>query len=125
MIVLDLKDYPLSFDDTDYARVLFGSVAYMTIAALFGLGVGIIVNSPTGGIAFALLWPTAIESASKAFLPDWISRFLPFEAGGALIDVPARGDLPPWEGGGVFLAWSVGLFSAGYALFRSRDLGAT
>lgn len=125
MIVLDQKGFPLSFDDTDYVRVLFGSVAYLTIAALFGLGVGIVANSATGGIAVALLWPTAIESTLQAFLPDWVARFLPFEAGGALIAVPARGDLPAWEGGGVFLAWSVGIIIAGYALFRRRDLGAS
>jgi hypothetical protein len=36
-----------------------------------------------------------------------------------------EGDLPPWEGGAIFLAWAAALVLIGVALFRRRDLGAS
>lgn len=125
MFVLDQEGFALSFDDTDFARAIFGGLAFLTIAGLFGLGIGIIANSSTLGIAIGLLWPAAIETSARAFLPDWISRFLPFEAGSALTSVPAPGDVPPWEGGGVFLLWASALILVGLMLFRRRDLGSS
>ena len=125
MVVLELEDFPLSLDDTDVARAIVGGVVFLALSALFGLGLGLIANSQTLGITIAVLWPTAIESSAKAFLPDWVGRFLPFEAGDAMLAVPAKDDLPPWEGAAVFLLWSAALIVAGAALFRSRDLGSS
>ena len=121
-VVLDLRDFPLALDDEDVGRVIIGAVAYLAIAALFGLGVGILTNSSTGARAVGLLWPVAVESALKGFLPDWIDRILPFEAGSALLQTAGEHELPAAEGGGVFLAWSAGLVIAGWALFNRRDL---
>lgn len=125
MAVLELEDFPLSLDDTDVVRVIAGGVVFLALATLFGLGVGLIANSQTLGITIAVLWPTAIESSAKAFLPDWVERFLPFEAGAAMLAVPAREDLPPWEGAAVFLLWAAALIVGGAAMFRSRDLGSS
>lgn len=123
LIVLDVKGFPLNpFDDDDAARAIVGSVAYLAIASLFGLGVGIVLNSATSAIAVGILWPLGLESALQAFLPDWIDRFLPFEAGKSLIVHGSDHQLPAWEGGGVFLAWSALLVVAGWALFNRRDL---
>jgi hypothetical protein len=125
LVVLDLEDFPLSLDDTDVARAIVGSVVFLTLSALFGLGLGLIANSQTLGITLGVLWPTAIESSAKAFLPDWVERFMPFEAGSAMLAVPAKGDLPPWEGAAVFLLWAAALIVAGGAIFRKRDLGSS
>lgn len=126
LVVLDAKGFPLNlFDDDDAARAIVGSVAYLAIAALFGLGIGIILNSATAAIAVGLLWPLGIESALQAFLPEWIDRLLPFEAGTSLIVAADDHVLPPWEGGAVFLAWSALLVIGGWALFDRRDLSGS
>jgi ABC-2 type transport system permease protein len=123
LVVLDAKGYALNpFEDDDAARAIAGSVVYLAIAALFGLGVGLILNSATSAIAVGLLWPLGLESALQALLPDWMHRLLPFEAGSALIVAGSDHQLPAWEGGGVFLAWSALLVIAGWALFDRRDL---
>ena len=124
-VTLDLEGFPLSLDDTDVARVIVGSVVFLTLSALFGLGVGLIANSQTLGISVGALRPTAIESSASAFLPDWVGRFMPFEAGSAMLKVPANEDLPPWEGGGVFILWSAALIVLGGVLFARRDLGSS
>jgi hypothetical protein len=124
LIVLDAKGFPLNpFDDEDVARAIIGSVAYLAIAALFGLGIGLLLNSATSAIAVGILWPLGLESALQALLPEWIGRLLPFEAGQALIVAGSEHQLPAWEGGAVFLAWSACLVIAGWALFDRRDLG--
>jgi ABC-2 type transport system permease protein len=123
--VLELEDFPLSLDDTDVMRVIVGGVVFLTLAALFGLGVGLIANSQTLGITIGILWPTALETSLQAFLPDWVERLLPFEAGAAMLAVPANPDLPPWEGAGVFLLWAAGLVIVGGILFKKRDLGSS
>ena len=126
LIVLDAKGFPLSpLDDEDAARAIVGSVAYLAIAALFGLGVGTVLNSATSAIAVGILWPLGLESALQAFLPEWVDRLLPFEAGKSLIVAGSDHQLPPWEGGAVFLAWSALLIIAGWAIFNRRDLSGS
>jgi ABC-2 type transport system permease protein len=120
--VLDQRGFPLALDDDDVARTIFGAIAYFAIAALFGLGVGVLTNSSTTARAIGLLWPIAAEPAFKGFLPDWIDRVLPFEAGSALVQTGGDHALPAAEGGGVFLAWSALLVIAGWAIFNRRDL---
>jgi ABC-2 type transport system permease protein len=123
LVVLDSKSYTLNpLEDDDAARAIVGSIIYLAIAALFGLGIGVILNSATSAIAIAILWPLGLESALQAFLPDWMHRMLPFEAGKALIVAGSEHQLPAWEGGGVFLAWSALLVIVGWALFDRRDL---
>jgi len=123
LIVLDVKGFPLNpLDDEDVARAIAGSVLYLAIAGLFGLGIGLILNSPTSAIAIGIIWPVAIESALQAFLPDWVAKLLPFEAGSALTVAGPDHELPAWEGGGVFLAWSAVLIIIGWVLFNRRDL---
>ena len=104
---------------------IVGSVAYLAIAGLFGLGIGLILNSATSAIAIGILWPLGLESALQAFLPEWVDKLLPFEAGKSLIVAGQDHALPAWEGGGVFLAWSALLVIAGWALFDRRDLSAS
>ena len=124
LVGLDQQGFSLNFDHDDFVRVIVGAGAFLTISTLFGLGLGIISNSTTFGVTFAILWPLAIETALKGFAPDWIDRFLPFDAGSAMYAVP-EGDLPPWEGGAIFLTWAVVLVLIGVVLFRRRDLGSS
>jgi ABC-type transport system involved in multi-copper enzyme maturation permease subunit len=124
LVGLDQQGFPLNFDHSDFARAVIGAGGFLIISTLFGLGLGLISNSTTFGVTFAIIWPLAIETAVKGFAPDWIDRFLPFEAGGAMFAVP-EGDLPTWEGGAIFLTWAVALVLIGVALFQRRDLGAS
>ena len=125
LVGLDQQGFTLDLDDTHFVRVIVGAGAFLIIAALFGLGLGVLTNSTTFGVAVGLIWPTAIEGAIQGFAPDWIERFLPFEAGGALYATPERGDLPPWEGGAIFLIWAAALLIAGTAIFNRRNLGSS
>jgi ABC-type transport system involved in multi-copper enzyme maturation permease subunit len=124
LVGLDQKGFSLNFDHNDFARVILGAGAFLIIATLFGLGIGLITNSTTFGITIAIIWPLALETTVKGFAPDWMAKILPFEAGSQLYAV-TTGETPPWEGGAIFLGWSGLLILGGAALFNRRNLGSS
>lgn len=124
LVGLDQQGFSLNLDHNDFARAIIGSGAFLIIAALFGLGLGLITNSTTFGVTLAIIWPLALETTVKGFAPDWMVKILPFEAGSALYAVPA-GETPPWEGGAIFLGWAGLLILGGAALFNRRNLGSS
>jgi ABC-2 type transport system permease protein len=60
---------------------------FTTVSAMLGLGVGMIVRHAAGAISGLLVWWLVLENLLWAFLPARISRFLPYFAGGSLLDV--------------------------------------
>jgi ABC-2 type transport system permease protein len=124
LVGLDQKGFPLNFDHNGFARVVLGAGAFLIIATLFGLGIGLLTNSTTLGVTLAIIWPLALETTVKGFAPDWMEKILPFEAGSALYAV-TPGDTPPWEGGAIFLGWAGLLVLGGAALFNRRNLGSS
>lgn len=63
------------------------ALAFTTIASVLGLGVGLIVRHSAAAVSGLLVWWLVVENLVWAFLPETISRFLPFYAGGALLGV--------------------------------------
>ena len=62
------------------------ALAYIAMAALFGLGVGMIVRHTAGAITGLLMWSFVIESLFAPALPEAVRHFLPFSAGYRLLD---------------------------------------
>lgn len=60
---------------------------FTTIASVLGLGVGLIVRHSAAAISGLIVWWLVVENLLWAFLPETVSRFLPFYAGGALLGV--------------------------------------
>jgi ABC-2 type transport system permease protein len=63
------------------------ALTFTTTASLLGLGVGLIVRHSAAAISGLLVWWLVAENLMWAFLPETVSRFLPFYAGGALLGV--------------------------------------
>jgi len=125
VVGLDQKGFSVGLQDDDLARAVLGGICYLAIAALFGLGIGIVMNSPTSAVAVGITWPLAGEVMVSSVLPDWLSKIMPFEAGRAMFEAPARDGMPPWEGGAIFLAWTAVLLLVGWRMFERRDLGSS
>jgi hypothetical protein len=62
------------------------ALLYLTLAALVGLGVGMIVRHGAAAITGLLLWSFVIESLFAPALPDQVRHLLPFSAGYRLLD---------------------------------------
>jgi ABC-2 type transport system permease protein len=62
------------------------ALLYIALAALIGLGVGMIVRHSAGAISGLLMWSFVIESLFAPALPEGVRHFLPFSAGYRLLD---------------------------------------
>lgn len=67
------------------SRALWALI-YIALAAVIGLGVGMIARHSAGAISGLLMWSFVIESLFAPALPDGLVHFLPFSAGYRLLD---------------------------------------
>jgi ABC-2 type transport system permease protein len=70
------------------------ALLYIALAALIGLGVGMIVRHSAGAISGLLMWSFVIESLFAPALPDRLVHFLPFSAGYRLLDAGKNFEAP-------------------------------
>ncbi len=63
------------------------ALAFTVLASVLGLGVGLVVRHSAAAISGLIVWWLVVENLVWAFLPETVSRFLPFYAGGALLGV--------------------------------------
>ncbi len=61
------------------------ALLYIALAAMIGLGVGMIARNSAGAITGLLMWSFVIESLFAPALPDGVVHFLPFSAGYRLL----------------------------------------
>ena len=62
------------------------ALLYIGLAALVGLGVGMIVRHTAAAITGLLMWSFVVESLFAPILPEAVRHFLPFSAGYRLLD---------------------------------------
>jgi ABC-2 type transport system permease protein len=125
LVVLDGKGYPVKLGDGHFVQAAGGAILYAMLAALFALGIGVLFQSSVLAITLVVAIPVVAEPALGGFMPDWISRYLPFAAGGALSTPGGTDQLSAWEGGAVLGLWAVGLLVVAGLVFERRDLGNT
>jgi len=70
------------------------ALLYIALAAVIGLGVGMIVRHSAGAISGLLMWSFVIESLFAPALPDGVVHALPFSAGYRLLDAGANFEPP-------------------------------
>ena len=109
----------IAFSDPHVARAVIGAALYLTVIALFSLGLGAIIRNTAGGIAaFAavLFVIPPLMNVLPASWNDAASRYLPSNAGRAILSITHdSGSLSPWVGFAVF---------CGYAAVTARCRGA-
>ena len=120
------RDISLSLSDPGVARVVVGSALYLTLAGLFGLGLGAIVRNTAGGIgAFAAILfviPPVLTLLPSSW-DDAISPYLPSNAGQAVMQFGAPNHtLGPWAGLALFTAYTAGTIAAAAVLLWRRDV---
>lgn len=98
-----------------------GTVAAAALWGGIGVGVGAIVRNHIGAVIGVLVWVFVVENLLFGFVPS-VGRFTPGRAQDALTGMSADHLLPAAAGGAVLLVWSLGLFAAGLAVTRARDV---
>ncbi|MFF5292805.1 ABC transporter permease subunit [Paractinoplanes globisporus] len=117
----------LSVVDGPMLRAAGGSVVYLVLIAVLGLGAGVVVRDSAAAIGAVLgvlyLPPILGTMVADPHLHRLLERGAPMSAG---LSVQATTDLRqlaigPWAGLGVLAVWSGGALLAGVLLLRSRD----
>jgi ABC-2 type transport system permease protein len=108
-------------------RAAAGSVIYLTLIAVLGLGIVTAVRSSAAaiGIVLALLFvfPVVAHVVSNPAWQRHLDQIAPMAAGLAVqatIDVSSL-PVSPWEGVGVLALWAAGALLTGGLLLRLRD----
>jgi ABC-2 type transport system permease protein len=116
----------ISLSQPGVARAVIGADLFLTVLGLFALAVGAIIRHSAGSIT-AVIGFVLVLAPLAALLPGSIGKhvhaFLPSEAGHSITELhKAHGDiLSPWQGFGVFCAWTAVLLAIAIVLLRRRD----
>jgi hypothetical protein len=115
----------LSMNDADTLRILLGTTAYVTGIGLIGIALGAIVRSTASAIAIlvgAIFIGPPLLNLLPEFFSDVVLKYLPSEAGSAMMSSVSDTDLlstpVAWA---VFAAWVVGFLVVAGVLLRTRD----
>jgi ABC-type transport system involved in multi-copper enzyme maturation permease subunit len=106
-------------------RPIVGVALYLTVVALFALGLGFALRNTAGTIAtvFALL--LVVPGLAQLLPTSWqphVLPYLPSNAGASVFQVhPDTGMLGTWTGFGVFCAWAAAALLAGLVVLKRRD----
>ncbi|MDX2547060.1 ABC transporter permease [Streptomyces sp. WI04-05B] len=121
-----LGDHSTSIGDPGVLRAVIGGALYMTLIALFSMGVAAMLRSPM--LSLGVLMPffflisniLGAVSATKK-----VARYLPDQAGSKIMQVvtPIDNDTPygPWGGLAIMVGWVAVALLGGYVLLRQRD----
>ncbi|MEV6023656.1 ABC transporter permease [Streptomyces sp. NPDC052036] len=121
-----LGPYRASLGEPGVLRAVFGGGLYMTLIAVFSMGVAAMLRSPMLSLGilmpFFFLISTVLGSVSAT---KKVGRFLPDQAGSRILQVvPSLGDdtpYGPWGGLGIMVLWVAAALAGGYVLLRRRD----
>ena len=119
--------YPqLSLADGPVLRAFGGTVLYLGLIALVGLGVGAMVRHTGGAISLVLGLLYVLPIVAQFVNPPWgarIQKYSPMTAGLAIQATKDVEHLPiaPWPGLGVLCAYAAVAVIGGAVLFRQRD----
>jgi len=123
---LNGHDIALSFSDPGVARAVIGGALYLTLIALFGLGLGAILRSTAGGISALAAILFVLPPLTNVLPSTWgdaISPYFPSNAGSAIMQTgnPAH-TLGPWTGLGLLAGYTaLAIVIAAFQL-RRRDV---
>ena len=116
----------VALSDAGALRAVLGSVAYLTGAGIFGIGLGNLLRSPISGTALIFGGFVAAPGLATSLLPSswtWVLAYLPSEAGASLTALTPTANLLSVETGAlVFLAWVVLAVVAGGVSMLRRDV---
>lgn len=120
---MDTGDTSRAASGTAWALVL------TTLAAVLGLGVGLLIRHSAAAVTTVLVWALAIENIVRSFAPASVSRLMPFTAANGLLLTRSVSDTPESlaaalssvGNAAVIVGWAVGSVAIGTALLMRKD----
>ncbi|MFI9807526.1 ABC transporter permease [Streptomyces sp. NPDC052301] len=112
--------------DPGVLRAVIGGGLYMTLIAMFSMGVAAMLRSPMLSLGILMPFFFLISNIlGNVDATKRIGRYLPDQAGSRIMQVvPGLGDdtpYGPWGGLGIMALWVAAALAGGYAVLRKRD----
>lgn len=119
---------PIAMGDTSaMLSTSLWAIGFATIAAVLGLGIGMIARLSTAAVSGLLVWWLVVENLMSVFLADRFARFMPFQAGNAMLGNSGPGEqasdvaLSTTENALVFGGYAAAALAIGTVLLYRRD----
>lgn len=124
-LIYQSKDIDASISGDGILRAVVGGGLYLTLIALFSLGVGALLRHTAGAVTTVLALLFVLPIFGPLLPGDWgetVNKYLPSNAGGAIMSArQTDAALEPWTGFAVFAIYTVVVLVAAFALFQKRD----
>ncbi|MFI8193130.1 ABC transporter permease [Streptomyces sp. NPDC085946] len=121
-----LGEHRAALGDTGVLRAVIGGGLYMTLIAMFSMGVAAMLRSPMLSLGILMPFFFLISNIlGNVDATKKVGRFLPDQAGSRIMQVvtPVDDDVPygPWGGLGIMALWVLAALAGGYLLLKKRD----
>jgi ABC-2 type transport system permease protein len=121
-----LGEHKAAIGDPGVLRAVMGGGLYMTLIAMFSMGVAAMLRSPMLSLGILMPFFFLISNIlGNVDATKKIGRYLPDQAGSKIMQVvaPADNDTPygPWGGLGIMVLWVAMALLGGYTLLKKRD----
>ncbi|MEU6378493.1 ABC transporter permease [Streptomyces sp. NPDC046909] len=121
-----LGDHRAEIGDPGVLRAVIGGGLYMTLIAVFSMGVAVMLRSPMLSLGILMPFFFLISNIlGNVSATKKIGRYLPDQAGSKIMQVvtPIDDDTPygPWGGLAIMVLWVVLALAGGYTLLKKRD----
>jgi ABC-2 type transport system permease protein len=121
-----LGDLKASIGDPGVLRAVIGGGLYMTLIAMFSMGVAAMLRSPMLSLGILMPFFFLISNIlGNVPATEKVGRFLPDQAGSKIMQVvaPIDDDVPygPWGGLGIMALWVIAALVGGYVVLKKRD----
>jgi ABC-2 type transport system permease protein len=118
--------FPVSLSQPGVTRAVIGSGLYLAVLGLFALAIGSLIRHTAGAVTTVIGLVLVIFNLTSLLPYSWgahIHAYMPTVAGQLITqDKQQAGQLlSPWQGFGVFCAWTALLLIAGAYLLKRRD----
>jgi ABC-2 type transport system permease protein len=121
-----LGEHKAQIGDSGVLRAVIGGGLYMTLIAMFSMGVAAMLRSPMLSLGILMPFFFLISNIlGNVDATKKIGQYLPDQAGSKIMQVvtPAGNDTPygPWGGLGIMALWAVAALLGGYLMIKKRD----
>ncbi|MET9833907.1 ABC transporter permease [Streptomyces sp. NPDC006385] len=121
-----LGEHRAEIGDPGVLRAVIGGGLYMTLIAMFSMGVAAMLRSPM--LSLGILMPfffLVSNILGNVSATEKIGRYLPDQAGSKIMQVvtPIDDETPygPWGGLGIMALWVIAALAGGYVALKKRD----
>ncbi|CBG69952.1 putative ABC transporter integral membrane subunit [Streptomyces scabiei 87.22] len=121
-----LGPHRAGIDDPGVLRAVFGGGLYMTLIAVFSMGVAAMLRSPMLSLGILMPFFFLISNIlGNVGATEKAGRYLPDQAGSRIMQVvtPVDDDTPygPWGGLAIMALWVAAALLGGYLMLKRRD----